>query len=174
MILTLEELNQIEALNDLTASQKTDLEKSIEQRIRSYTHNNFMRRDMRTEGRSLGRRLFVKCKYFKEGDTIEITGSPNVGLYVIEKIETDHIRVDRDLYQEDYNRVTKIEYPEDIKHGVKQLISYIVESADKQGIKRETISRHTVEYFDNDKNNTAAGFPAAMMGFLEPYIKMQF
>ena len=174
MILTLEELNQIEALSDYTASQKKQLEKAIEQRIRSYTHNNFMRYDMRSEGRSIGRRVFVKNRYFAEGDTVEITGSPNAGLYTIETVADDCIKLDRDLYAEDYNRVTKVIYPEDVKAGVISLLEYQTENKDKIGIKSETISRHSVTYFDNDKSNTVAGFPAALMAFLEPYIKMQF
>lgn len=174
MILTLDELNKIEALRDYTASEKIQLAKAIEQRIRSYTHNNFMRYDMRSEGRSIGRRVFVKNKYFAAGDTVEITGSPNAGLYVIDEILEDAIRLDGDLYPEESNRITKVVYPDDVKAGAISLIEYIAENKDKVGIKSETISRHSVTYFDNDKNNTAGGFPFALMAFLEPYIKMQF
>lgn len=45
---------------------------------------------------------------------------------------------------------------------------------DKVGIKSETISRHSVTYFDMDKDNSLKGYPAALMGFLEDYIKARF
>ena len=45
---------------------------------------------------------------------------------------------------------------------------------DKVGIKSETLSRHSVTYYDQDAGNQVMGYPASLMGFLSPYIKARF
>ena len=44
----------------------------------------------------------------------------------------------------------------------------------KTGIKSETLSRHSVTYFDQDANNQVMGYPVTLLGFLKPYIKVDF
>ena len=98
----------------------------------------------------------------------------NDGLYVIIEIGDDFIRVDGDLYKYPDNLVTKIEYPADIKAGVLDLLKWEVKNRQKVGIKSETLSRHSVSYYDQDKNNQVMGYPVALLGFLKPYIKARF
>ena len=43
----------------------------------------------------------------------------------------------------------------------------------KTGIKSETLSRHSVTYFDMDASNSLDGYPASIVGFLDPYYQMR-
>ena len=148
---------------------------AVELAIRSYTNNNFQNRYVRFHAESLGNRLFGTSDFLKNGDTIQVSQSQvNDGLYVIIEIGDDFIRVDGDLYKYPDNLVTKIEYPADIKAGVLDLLKWEVKNRQKVGIKSETLSRHSVSYYDQDKNNQVMGYPVALLGFLKPYIKARF
>jgi hypothetical protein len=46
-----------------------------------------------------------------------------------------------------------------------------VNNRGKVGIKSETLSRHSVTYFDQDASNQMMGYPAALLGCLKPYRK---
>lgn len=76
----------------------------------------------------------------------------------------------------DFSRVVddQGEYPMDIKMGVVSLMRWEVERRDKIGVASETISRHSVTYVDQTGANTAMGYPAALMGFLQPYKRARF
>lgn len=148
---------------------------AVELAIRSYTNNNFQNRYVRFHAESLGNRLFGTSDFLKNGDTIQVSQSQvNDGLYVIIEIGDDFIRVDGDLYKYPDNLVTKIEYPADIKAGVLDLLKWEVKNRQKVGIKSETLSRHSVSYYDQDKNNQVMGYPVALLGFLKSYIKARF
>jgi len=67
-----------------------------------------------------------------------------------------------------------IEYPADIKMGVVNMLKWDLESRDKTGIASETLSRYSVTYHSQDTANTINGYPAALMGFLKPYMKARF
>lgn len=67
------------------------------------------------------------------------------------------------------------EWPPDIKMGVVKLIKYDMSHAGKKaGIAAETLSRHAVTYEARTAENTAAGYPIALMGFLRPYMRARF
>lgn len=66
-------------------------------------------------------------------------------------------------------------WPADIKMGVVKLIQYdMSKAAKKAGIAAETLSRHAVTYESRTAENTAAGYPIALMGFLRPYMRARF
>lgn len=65
-------------------------------------------------------------------------------------------------------------YPSDIKMGVVNLIKWELNNRDKVGIQSESISRHSVSYFDQSANNSAGGYPISLIGFLKPYIRARF
>lgn len=158
-------------------TEKTIAEKlnAIELAIRSYTNNNFQNRFVRFSTNSLGNRLFGTSDFLRVGDTVQVSQSKvNDGLYVITDITDEFIRVDRDLYKYPDNLVTKIEYPADIKSGVLDLLKWEVKNRQKVGIKSETLSRHSVSYYDQDVNNQVMGYPVALLGFLKPYMKARF
>jgi hypothetical protein len=149
--------------------------KAVELSIRAYTNNNFQNRYVRFSAASLGNRLLGVSDFLKVGDTVQISQSNvNDGLYTITEISDTFIRVDGDLYRYPDNLVTKVEYPADIKAGVIDLLKWEVKNRQKVGIKSETLSRHSVSYYDQDANNQVMGYPVALLGFLKPYIKARF
>lgn len=70
--------------------------------------------------------------------------------------------------------VTKVEYPMDVQMGVVNMLSWDLSNRDKVGIQSETISRHSVTYFNMDGDNSTIGYPKSLVGFLKPYMKARF
>lgn len=66
------------------------------------------------------------------------------------------------------------EYPMDVKMGVANMMKWELNNRDKVGVASETISRHSVTYFNMDSGNTVMGFPVSLLGFLKPYKKARF
>ena len=66
------------------------------------------------------------------------------------------------------------EYPADIKMGVVNMLKWELENRDKVGIQSETISRHSVTYFNMDGDNSTMGYPKSLLGFLKPYMRARF
>ena len=66
------------------------------------------------------------------------------------------------------------EYPADVKMGVVNMIAWDLENRSKVGIQSETISRHSVTYFNMDGDNSVMGYPKSLLGFLKPYIRARF
>ena len=58
--------------------------------------------------------------------------------------------------------------------GVVNMMKWELNNREKVGISSETISRHSVSYFDMSGDNSIAGFPKALLGFLKPYMKARF
>ena len=175
MIISVETLM---AMTEFKGQSETVLQmklNAVEELIRSYTNNNFQNRFVRFEAASLGNRVFGTSSYLVVGDTVQISQSKvNDGLYTITELGDDFIRLDKDLFTTDYNLVTKVEYPDDVVAGVLNLMIWEVENRQKVGIKSETLSRHSITYFDQDANNSAMGYPVSLLGFLKPYMKARF
>ena len=171
-------VDKVMALSEFANQSETVIAeklKAVELSIRAYTNNNFQNRYVRFHAESLGNRLFGVSDFLKVGDTVQISQSNvNDGLYTITEISNTFIRVDGDLYRYPDNLVTKVEYPADIKTGVIDLLKWEVKNRQKVGIKSETLSRHSVSYYDQDANNQVMGYPVALFGFLKPYIKARF
>jgi hypothetical protein len=66
------------------------------------------------------------------------------------------------------------EYPADVKMGVLDMLKWDLENRKKVGIQSETISRHSVTYFNMDGDNSVMGYPKALLGFLKPYMRARF
>lgn len=148
---------------------------AVEHLIRSYTNNNFQNRCVRFHGKSLGNRVFGYSPFLRVGDTIQISQSMvNDGIYVITEIADTFIRLDTELFETELNLITKVEYPADVQAGVIDLMVWETKNRQKVGIKSETLSRHSISYYDQDANNQVMGYPVALLGFLKPYIKPRF
>lgn len=148
---------------------------AVENLIRSYTNNNFQNRAMRIEAPASQGLLLGHSPFFKMGDTVQISQSMvNDGLYIITGINDDSIAVNKDLLDFPFNTVTKIIYPADVQKGVIDLMLWEKENRQKVGIKSETLSRHSVTYYDQDSSNQVMGYPVSLLGFLKPYIKPRF
>ena len=98
----------------------------------------------------------------------------NDGLYTVMKIGDGAVQIDSELFSVPYNVVTKVEYPADVQEGVINLLAWEIKNRKKVGIKSETLSRHSVTYFDLDANNQVMGYPVSLLGFLKPYKKARF
>lgn len=175
MIVPVEELIKMKEFSGKSEEELKRKLNAIEYLVRSYTNNNFQNRNVRFYGSSLGDTIHVHAKYMKEGDTVQISQSRvNDGLYLLTEVGDEFIRVDAELFPVSGNLVTKVEYPADVKEGVIELMAWEVKNRKKVGIKSETISRHSVSYYDQDADNQVMGYPVSLLGFLDPYMKARF
>lgn len=149
--------------------------KSIEITVRSYTHNSFQNRFIRSGCDVVSSCIAGVVPGLNAGDTIQISESMfNNGLYVVESIEENEITVDKPLMDESHVLVTKVEYPDDVIDCCVNLLEWEAKQRGKVGIKSETLSRHSVTYFDQDANNQINGYPVSLLGCLKPYRKVRF
>lgn len=146
---------------------------AIELFIRKHTNNNFQVRSIRFEAASDGNTIKGAHQLLKVGDTIQISESENNGLYVITEIADGQLTTDKELHTVPHNLVTKVEYPADVIDGALELLKWRINYGGKIGVKSETLSRHSVTYYDNT-SATTGGYPVALMGFCEPYMKARF
>lgn len=177
MIVNVETLISMSDFRGLTEAELTRKLKAIELAIRAYTNNNFQNRNVRFTAKTYSDKVYGTSPFLRVGDTIQISKScVNDGIYTITEIsKKGFIRLDTNkLFAVEDNLITKVEYPVDIVQGVINLMKWEVENREKVGIKSETLSRHTVSYFDQDKDNTVMGYPVALLGFLQPYMKARF
>lgn len=174
MIVTVEEMKSV----GLTGSddELKRKAKAIEELVRAYTHNNFQNRGIRSYAQVSGNNLiFPDPVLFKTGDTVQISQSAySDGVYEITSQEALTCVLSEVLPDEDKVLVTLIKYPEMVRNGALELLKWEKDSADKRGIQSETISRHSVTYFNMDGDNSLMGYPRSMMGFLTPYMKARF
>ncbi|MCX4341328.1 MAG: hypothetical protein OSJ72_17000 [Lachnospiraceae bacterium] len=148
--------------------------RAIESLIRSETNNNFQDRTVRFKVPSCDGMLIGNSPYLAAGDTVEISDSVNRGLYVIVSTEAGRMNVDKRLHDSASNTVTKVVYPEDVQEGVLNMLQWDFTMRGKVGIKTESLSRHSVTYYDMDDQNSLNGYPASLIGFLEPYRQMRW
>lgn len=177
MILTVEELRQHITTDADDQSLEAQLQ-ALELLIRAYTNNNFQKRAFRAvavASAGSNQLLVAGAAPFKAGDTLEITESDlNAGLVNVVAVYDGAISVSEDLYDESGVVVTKVVYPADVKLGVVRMLQWQLDNGDKVGIQSETVSRHSVTYFNMDGDNSAMGFPKSLLGFLRPYKRARF
>lgn len=176
MIVSVKELMEMTEFIGMSESVLERKLKAIEDLVRAYTNNNFQNRMKRFSAPSSDSLLLGWSKLLKVGDTVQISESINNGLYVVKAIDRVNktTTLDAELYDADFNLVTKVEYPAGIVEGVINLMRWEVQNRSKVGIQSETLSRHSVTYFAQDANNQLMGYPVTLLGFLKPYIKARF
>lgn len=174
MIMTATELRTY-ITTDVSDEILTDYLTAAELTIRKYTNNNFQYRGYRTTGEISNNSIITDNIPFTVGDTIQISESIyNNGLYTVHEIESDYFTVNESVTDEDNILITKVVYPFDVKMGVVKMINWSLNNGDKVGIQSETISRHSVTYFNMDGDNSIMGYPKSLFGFLKPYRKPHF
>ena len=162
----------MEEFKDIPEKKLKQKMNAIEVAIRGYTNNKFQNTKVRFESESQNNVLFSYNENIKVGDTVEISQSiSNNGLYVVTEIKDKNTYVDSQLSENIHNLVTKIEYPKDILDGSLSMLKWNLENADKVGVASESLSRHSVTYFNMDKTNTVSGYPISIMGFCTPYMR---
>lgn len=171
MIITIEELKEVSELSNIPDEQLTVMCEGIEDFIRQYTNNNFIVKNVTFNTPSMNGKLETVSPLIKVGDTVLISNSKyNNGVYVL--TATDGT-LDKDLFDDENNKVTLIKYPPAIKLGVVKLLQYNAKMDDKVGISSESISRHSVSYAQ-PSNDSVGGYPSSLMSFLKPYMKARF
>lgn len=175
MVISVTELMENDMFSELSEGQLKAKLDALESMIRAYTNNNFQNRAVRFCGKSFGSMVYGYSPFIRIGDTVEISASGvNNGLYVVGSITPEYIEVDKELFEIPQNMVTKVEYPAAVRQGVLNLLTWELNNREKVGIKSETLSRHSVTYYDQDSANQVMGYPVSLMGFLKPYVKARF
>lgn len=174
MIVTVDELKKFITTDQSDEVLEARLQ-ALELLIRKYTNNNFQNKNIRFTCNASSKGLDFSSEYLSVSDTIQISQSQfNDGLYVVKSNGSGLITLDKTLFDEQDILVTKIEYPFDIQMGVINMIKWDLNNRDKVGIQSESISRHSVTYFNMDGDNSLMGYPKSLLGFLEPYKKARF
>ena len=171
MIITIEELKEVSELSSIPDEQLTVMCEGIEDFIRQYTNNNFIIKNVTFNTPSLNGKLDSVSPLFKVGDTVLISNSKyNNGVYVINDLDGT---LDKELFDDENNKVTLVKYPPAIKLGVVKLLQYNAKMDDKVGISSESLSRHSVSYAQ-PSSDSVGGYPSSLMSFLKPYMKARF
>ena len=177
MIMTVAELRQFVTTEETDQGLEARLQ-ALELLIRGYTNNNFQKRPFRAVAVAVAdgnRLLCAATPPFKAGDTLEISEAElNPGLVTVTAVDGQTVTVGEALLDEPFVVVTKVVYPADVKLGVARMLQWQLESGDKVGVQSETISRHSVTYFNMDGENSGMGYPKSLLGFLKPYRKARF
>lgn len=177
MIMTVAELRQFVTTDEEDQALEARLQ-ALELLIRAYTNNNFQQRGFRVEADIRGGVFMSESLIpFAVGDTVMISQSDLQSdcLCIVKEITDDTtFTVNESCADDDCILVTKVVYPADVKLGVANMLKWQLDNGDKVGVASETISRHSVTYFDMTGDNSAAGFPKALTGFLRPYMKARF
>lgn len=176
MIMTVAELRQFVTTDETDQALEARLQ-ALELLIRAYTNNNFQVRAFRSVAVAMADHDLM-CKgavAFRVGDTLQVTESDlNAGLVNVIAVNGETVSVEESLYDESGVVITKVAYPADVKQGVVNMLKWQLDNGDKVGVQSETISRHSVTYFNMDGDNSTMGFPKSLLGFLRPYMKARF
>lgn len=175
MIISLEDAQKI----DKNATQEYC--DGLETMVRVSTNNNFQNIRFRCSGLVLSDNEIRVSKgrldIFKVGDTVEVNNTNyNDGLYTVSEVADDVLKINGQFITEVSTQaiLTKISYPADVLAGVKKLIQYDSKMSGKIGVKSESISRHSVTYYDVTAAESQEGYPATLLGFLKKYKKLRW
>ena len=176
MIISIDEAKQLIDFNGWTDEKIARKLKAIEQTIRAYTNNNFQKRAYRKTADIVGGLFYANDPLlFNVGDTVQISESElNEGLFTVASVSDDTFTVEEDIVDEVDILVTKVEYPADVVECALNLLEWEINNRAKVGIQSETLSRHSVTYFNMDGANQVMGFPASLLGCLKAYKKARF
>lgn len=177
MIISVEQIKQLIAFPEGWTDEKINRKLlALEQTIRAYTNNNFQNRGIRMNA-DIQDGVFsadFPCE-FVAGDTVQVSESRlNGGLYVVTAADDFSFSVAESVRDEVNVLCTKVEYPADVVECCINLMEWEVNMRGKVGIKSETLSRHSVTYFDQDANNQIMGYPVSLLGCLKSYRKARF
>ena len=204
MIITIDELlERLETTDGTTLpsiQERRNLEarlRGLEIAVRHMTNNKFHWPEFQTEGqmsfdrdtRKITGAPFQEAGFtvgdsvdlFQDGPvmTTRIIHRDNIqhelGVYTITEVGEDYIIVDEPIRTMSvYAVATLVDYPDDIKDGVANILRYERKMGLKTGIKSETISRYSVTYYDVNGGDTIEGYPASLFGFLDKYKRLRW
>ncbi len=154
---------------DLLLAEKL---RALELLIRSYSNNNFQCRAVRYRAEiRCGEFLIEGGHRFIPGNTVQVSECGAVdGLYTVKEVTGVGFTVEEPVFSDGKGAlVTLVLYPEDVRMGIVNMLKWDLASRDKVGIASETLSRHSVTYFNMDGDNSVMGYPRSLLGFLRPY-----
>lgn len=173
MLITAEEVKEMERFKSYSIEDITRKLKKIEYAIRSYTHNYFVSK-IRFKAEIKNNIILFNTDYIKANDTVIISNYfIDDYIYNVKEITDEGIVLDEEIEDSQQNSIIKVFYPFDVIEGALDVLEWDFKMRNKVGIKSETISRHSVTYYDNDSNNTVNGYPTSLFSFLKPYRKPQ-
>ncbi len=174
MLMTVDELRRYMETDEDAQVLEAKLQ-ALELLVRGYTHNHFTITHTGRLADIVGGTFHLdEAAGFEPGDTVQVTGDRNSGLYTVKEVNDATFTVNEKTRDDIDSYVVKVEYPMDVKMGVVNLMKWESANRDKVGVQSETISRHSITYTDQTAQNTAMGYPAALMGFLCPYMQARF
>lgn len=178
MIISVEELKQF--ITTDKADQVLEMKlQALEQLIRKYTNNRFHQKPYVRIKADVVAGIFVTDDVlpFKVGDTVQVSqgaDATDCGIYTVAEIDGQTFTVKEDVPDMAQVTVNKVSYGIDVKMGVINLMEWDLNNRKKFGIQSESISRHSVTYFNMDGDNSLMGYPKSLLGFLKPYMKARF
>ena len=174
MIISVEKAKELVSFPDGWTDEKIKMKLlAVEQTIRAYTNNNFQNRGFRVQA-DIAAGVFMSESLipFSVGDTVQVSESRlNEGLFTVYTADDQTFMVDEETRDEAAVLVTKIEYPADVVACCVNLLEWEVNNRGKVGVQSETLSRHSVTYFNMDGANQVMGYPASLLGCLKAYRK---
>lgn len=175
MIITAQEFRRYVQTDEEDSGLEAKLS-ALELLIRAYTHNNFQQRSIRRMADIAGNTIIMDAlQPFKVGDTVQVTESYfNDGIYTVTEADDSTITIKEETFDENDVYVTRVVYPMDVKMGVVNLMKWELQNREKVGVASESISRHSVTYFNMDGENSVMGYPKSLLGFLKPYMRARF
>lgn len=174
MIITVDELKKFITTDIADEELKTRLS-ALETAIRKYTNNLFNVRGCTSQAKIKDGKIILESPInLKVGDSIFIYSySYEDKVVTITDINELKLTINEELRVDEPVSIGLIQYPNDIKMGVVNLIKWDISNREKVGVKSETISRWSVTYFDLE-NNSLLGYPSSLLGFLKPYKRVRF
>lgn len=178
MIISVEELKQF--INTDKADSVLEMKlQALEQSIRKYTNNRFHQKPYSRIKADVIAGIFVTDDVlpFRVGDTVQVSqgaDATDCGIYTIAEIDGQTFTVKEDISDMAQVTVNKVSYGIDVKMGVIKIMEWDLKNGHKVGVQSETLSRHSVTYFNMDGDNSLMGYPKSLLGFLKPYMKARF
>ena len=175
MIISVEMARSLIDFGDWTDAKIEMKLKSIEQTIRAYTNNNFQDRGHRCTADIVDGAFVTGASVpFAVGDTVQVSETGlNDGLYTVSYVDGSAFTVDENTTDEKGVLCTRITYPADVIDCCVNLLEWEKQNRAKVGIQSETLSRHSVTYFNQDSANQVMGYPASLLGCLSAYRKVR-
>ena len=174
MIISIEKAKDLVSFPESWTDDKIKMKLlAVEQTIRAYTNNNFQDRGRRVNVNIADGVLMSDTLIpFSNGDTVQVSESRlNEGLFTVSTVDDQTFTVSDEIRDEDDVLVTKVVYPADVVACAVNLLEWEVSNRAKVGIQSETLSRHSVTYFNMDNANNVMGYPSSLLGCLKAYRK---
>lgn len=176
MIISIEKARELVSFPEGWTDEKIKMKLlAVEQTIRAYTNNNFQDRGYRVQADIAGGALKSESEIpFSIGDTVQVTESQyNSGLFTVATVDGYTFTVSDQMRDEVNVCVTKVVYPADVVACAVNLLEWEVTNRAKVGIQSETLSRHSVTYFNMGASDQVMGYPSSLLGCLRAYRKVR-